>query len=64
MLYEDKLVTEEKEYPIHQVFDLSYKMLSNRYGFFYLHTNKGVVTLHIKESPAEFIKKFRTVERK
>ncbi|TFB21749.1 hypothetical protein E3U55_07925 [Filobacillus milosensis] len=63
-LYEDRLVTEEKEYAIEQVFDLSYKMLSARYGFFYLHTTKGVTTLHIKKSPEEFIQKFRTVEKK
>ncbi|WP_175615213.1 hypothetical protein [Piscibacillus halophilus] len=63
-LYKDRIVTEEKEFPIEQVFDLSYKMLSNQYGFFYLHTTKGVITLHIKDAPDEFIKKFRTVEKK
>ena len=37
-LYEDKIVTDEQEYEIHQVFDLSYRMLSEEYCFFYLDT--------------------------
>ncbi|WP_246569313.1 hypothetical protein [Allobacillus halotolerans] len=63
-LYEDKIVTDEQEYEIHQVFDLSYRMLSEEYGFFYLHTSKGVMTLNVKDEPIEFIKKFREVEQK
>ncbi|MBR7554779.1 hypothetical protein ACFFJI_04505 [Allobacillus sp. GCM10007491] len=63
-LYEDKIVTDEQEYEIHQVFDLSYRMLSEEYGFFYLHTAKGVMTLNVKDEPIEFIKKFREVEQK
>ncbi|WP_124221583.1 hypothetical protein [Aquisalibacillus elongatus] len=63
-LYEDRVVTAEYEFPIEQVFDVSYKMLSNQFGFFYLHTTKGVFTLHTKESPEEFVRLFRNVERK
>lgn len=57
-------MTDEQEYEIHQVFDLSYRMLSEEYGFFYLHTSKGVMTLNVKDEPIEFIKKFREVEQK
>jgi len=64
VLYEDKIETHEKAYPIRNIFDLSYKMLSAEYGFFYLHTSSGVVSLHIKEPPDEFIKEFRKVEIK
>ncbi|MFC0015167.1 MULTISPECIES: hypothetical protein [Allobacillus] len=63
-LYEDKIVTDEKEYEIHKVHDLSYRMLSEEYGFFYLHTTMGVMTLNVKDEPIEFIKKFREVEQK
>ncbi|MFD2637982.1 hypothetical protein [Piscibacillus salipiscarius] len=57
-------MTSDQEYSIEQVLDVSYKMLSKRYGFFYLHTIKGVITLHVKEAPEEFVRLFRTVERK
>ncbi len=63
-LYEDKIVTDEQEFEIHKVFDLSYRMLSEEYGFFYLHTTKGVTTLQIKDEPDAFIEKFREVEQK
>lgn len=63
-LYNDKIETHEKTFRIDEVFDLSYKMLSDRYGFFYLHTVKGVTTLQIKEPPDEFIEEFRKVEIK
>ncbi|MGP4071543.1 hypothetical protein ACTWQB_03190 [Piscibacillus sp. B03] len=63
-MYEDRIVTTEQNFPIEQVLDVSYKMLSQQFGFFYLHTTKGVFTLHVKKSPEEFIRLFRTVERK
>lgn len=63
-LHDDKIVTEEDELEIHKVFDVSYRMMSNQYGFFYLHTVKGVITLHIKEEPIKFIETFRKYEQK
>ncbi|PKR77075.1 hypothetical protein CEY16_10025 [Halalkalibacillus sediminis] len=63
-LTEEKITTDELVFSIEKVFDLSYKMLSEGYGFFYLHTSKGVFTLQVKENPSEFIEKFREVERK
>lgn len=63
-LYVDRVVTHEKAFAIREVLDLSYKMMSARYGFFYLHTTKGVFTLHVKEPPDKFIEEFRKVEIK
>ncbi|MDQ0159296.1 hypothetical protein [Alkalibacillus salilacus] len=63
-LYEDRIETAEYTYEISMIFDMSYKMLSGQYGFFYLHTTKGVMTFQIKENPEHLIHEFRKVEIK
>ncbi|WP_051189150.1 hypothetical protein [Halalkalibacillus halophilus] len=63
-LYKHKVVSDEQEFPIETVFDMSYKMLSGMYGFLYLHTTKGVFTYQIKDRPDTFIAAFREVEVK
>ncbi|MET3683878.1 hypothetical protein ABID56_001994 [Alkalibacillus flavidus] len=63
-LYQDRVETKEDTFAIETVFDMSYKMLSDQYGFFYLHTTKGVRTFQIKDNPKDFITEFRKVEVK
>ncbi|GAA0452109.1 hypothetical protein [Alkalibacillus silvisoli] len=63
-LYEDRIETAEQKFDLKIVFDMSYKMLSASYGFFYLHTTKGVSTFQIKDEPDELIIQFRKVEIK
>lgn len=61
-LYEDKIITASSQFPLENVFDISYKSSSNSYGFLYLHTNQGVLTYTITTNPYHFIrayKKFR-----
>ncbi|MDQ0352142.1 hypothetical protein J2R98_001976 [Alkalibacillus filiformis] len=63
-LYEDKIITAENKFDLKIVFDMSYKMLSDKYGFLYFHTTKGVFTYQIKKDPEELIAQFRKVEIK
>lgn len=61
-LYEDRIVTSYREFPITQVFDLSYrKMGGGREGFLYLHTQHGVYAYTVKEDPTVFIKAFKNL---
>lgn len=58
-LYEDKLITASEQFALKNVFDISYRSLSETYGFLYLHTNKGVFSYTIRENPHHFIKEYK-----
>lgn len=61
-LYEDKIVTHYREFPILEVFDLSYRKLGGEGGLLYLHTCRGVFSYMVKADPAEFIEAFKKRE--
>lgn len=61
-LYKDKLVAENESFPLSTVLDISYRSMSNSYGFLYLHTNKGVYPYVVKASPAAFIAEYKKVK--
>lgn len=54
-LFEEKVVTEHREFPIHLVTDFSYKAIANEGGLLYLHTLRGVYTYQVKCSPRDFM---------
>ncbi|MFD2680443.1 hypothetical protein [Bacillus seohaeanensis] len=57
-LYDSLIATASKQFPLKNVSDISYKPLSDSYGFLYLHTNQGVFTFMVKESPKAFIDEY------
>lgn len=58
-LYEGKVVTEYREFPIHLVTDFSYKVIANQGGILYLHTLGGLYTYQVKSSPEAFIAAYK-----
>ena len=54
-LYEDKVVTKHREFPIDQVMDVSYRKFGKQGGLLYLHTLKGVYPYNVKSSPHTFM---------
>lgn len=59
-LYEDKIVTRYREFPIENVMDISYRLTGKKTkGMLYLHTLKGVYAYIIKSSPEQFIDAFK-----
>lgn len=54
-LYDEKVVTQNREFPIHLVTDFSYRAIGNQGGMLYLHTLRGVYMYQVKASPVEFI---------
>jgi len=58
-LYEDKIVTKHREFPIKEVFDISYRLIGGSGGLLYLHTSKGVYSYTVKSSPQAFVHAFR-----
>lgn len=58
-LYNDKVVTQNREFPIKDVMDFSYREVTNQGGILYLHTLQGVYTYIVKSSPEAFIVAYR-----
>lgn len=58
-LYNEKVVTEHREFPINEVMDFSYRKLTNQGGILYLHTTHGVYSYIVESSPQDFIEIFR-----
>ncbi|ANY75798.1 hypothetical protein BBD41_26260 [Paenibacillus ihbetae] len=58
-LYEDRIVTKYRVFPLNQVFDLSYRTMGGEGGFLYLHTRQGVYSYTVKEDPRTFIEAFK-----
>lgn len=61
-LYEDKIITPLKKFLLYQVFDVSYKSLSDESGFLYLHTNQGVFPFKVNSSPHRFIEEYHKLK--
>ncbi|MBM7661497.1 hypothetical protein JOC85_002300 [Bacillus mesophilus] len=60
-LHEDKIVTSANTFPLKNVFDVSYREMSEEYGCLYLHTSQGVFPYYTESTPAEFIDHFRNM---
>lgn len=58
-LYNDKVVTQHREFPMKQVMDFSFREIANQGGILYLHTLQGVYTYIVKSSPEAFITAYR-----
>ncbi|WP_054024890.1 hypothetical protein [Bacillus sp. FJAT-28004] len=58
-LYKEKIVTKYREFPIAEVFDLSYKPIGGTGGILYLHTLQGVFSYMISADPAFFIAAYK-----
>ncbi|GGF16402.1 hypothetical protein GCM10010954_13770 [Halobacillus andaensis] len=63
-LYHDQVVTPFEQFPIKDIHDASYRPLSGRLGFFYLHTIRGVFSYKVKESPEKWIAEYKKVQIK
>jgi hypothetical protein len=57
-LYDDKVVTKHREFPITDVLDVSYREVAGKGGILYLHTLKGVFPYTVRSSPRSFIETF------
>ena len=58
-LYDEKVVSRHREFPIKDVTDVSYRTVGPDGGMLYVHTNKGIYTYIVKSSPMDFINTFK-----
>lgn len=61
-LYEDKVVTAHREFPIENVTDISYRKFGVGAGLLYIHTLSGLFTYTVKTSTKEFINEFHKLK--
>ncbi|WP_018757314.1 hypothetical protein [Paenibacillus terrigena] len=60
-LYQEKVVTAHREFPIQEVFDISYRSMGGDGGMLYLHTLQGVYSYTITEDPQSFLKAYKAL---
>ncbi len=58
-LYDNRVVTKHREFPIQDVFDMSFRQVAGKGGILYLHTSQGVFSYTVKSSPTNFIQLFK-----
>ncbi|ALS28151.1 hypothetical protein IJ21_27550 [Paenibacillus sp. 32O-W] len=58
-LYPDKIATERRQFPIGDVFDMSYRKMGGEGGMLYFHTKQGVYSYMVKDDPRNFIGAFK-----
>ncbi len=61
-LYEHKVMTQYRQFPIKDVFDMSYRKTGGEGGFLYLHTKQGVYPYTVREDPSAFIETFKELK--
>lgn len=59
VLYDEKIVTQHREFPVKDVLDISYRFIGPDGGLLYLHTTKGVYSYIVKTSPKSFVEAFK-----
>ncbi|WP_337019616.1 hypothetical protein [Oceanobacillus massiliensis] len=63
-LYDEKIVTQHREFPLKDVLDISYRFIGGDGGLLYLHTTKGVFSYIVKTSPEKFVEAYRNFRDK
>ncbi|MFD1852063.1 hypothetical protein [Oceanobacillus bengalensis] len=58
-LYNEKIITKHREFPIKDILDMSYRLVGVKGGLLYLHTSKGVYSYIVKSSPEHFIQMYK-----
>ncbi|WP_087973806.1 hypothetical protein [Oceanobacillus rekensis] len=58
-LYDEKIVTQHREFLIENVLDISYRFIGSDGGLLYLHTTNGVYSYILRTSPEAFVKAFK-----
>ncbi|MDQ0228944.1 hypothetical protein [Metabacillus malikii] len=62
VLFENQIVSNECAFYIEEVLDMSYRNFSNQMGLLYLHTTKGLFSYTIKDNPATFIHRYKSLK--
>lgn len=53
----------ERSFSFTSIIDVSYKPFSDGSGFLYVHTDEGVFSFHVIESPNTFIQTFKKITK-
>lgn len=58
-LYDEKVVSQYRVFPIEDVTDISFKEVGPSGGMLYVHTKQGVFSYIVKSSPMDFVDVFK-----
>ncbi|MEK8126463.1 hypothetical protein WMW72_00890 [Paenibacillus filicis] len=62
-LYATKITTRYREFPLDEVYDMSYRRMGPDEGMLYLHTRQGVYPFQVNADPAAFIGAFKRLTK-
>ncbi|PKG23018.1 hypothetical protein [Niallia nealsonii] len=62
ILYDDKIMADNRIFYLHTVSDVSFKRTTNEYDMLYLHTLSGVFSFLIKDNPKKFMRMVKEKE--
>nr|WP_245350086.1 hypothetical protein [Cytobacillus eiseniae] len=63
LLLEDKIISHTDDFTLEEIWDVSYRASSSEYGFFYLHTARGLFSYRVHKIPDQFIHKYREIQK-
>lgn len=61
-LFETKITSFHREFLIHDVYDMSFRIVSGEEGYLYFHTNQGVYSFIVRTNPSSFIKMYKDLK--
>lgn len=61
LLYTDRLETRHRNFPLSQVFDISFRPFGGEALMIYLHTHQGVYTYMTETDPKPFILAYKSL---
>lgn len=62
-LFDCKIVTSYREFPLEEVLDISYRRIGTDGGLLLIHTTGGLFSYTLKSNPEAFIYAFESIKR-
>lgn len=61
-MYDDRITTASDVFYLRDVLDITFKKMSGRTGFLYLHTTRGVYSFFTNAKPDQLIMKYKEIK--
>jgi hypothetical protein len=61
-VFEDRITTASEDFKLHDILDISFKNMSGKKGFLYLHTTSGVYSYITNIEPVRLIEVYKELK--
>ena len=63
-IFEDKIITASERFDLKDILDISFKKISAKNGFLYLHTTSGLYSYVTETNPHKLIKIYKDLKKR